>query len=117
MESPQEYYKGNGPMTVAGSRTSELRAMPSDIAALCQVVQGLLVHRDIASWLYSLKLTEKQRDDANIRPVAQMLARIHALDSRPLIDAREADHRMPSVCRHFSNPMIGCACRRWCLTR
>jgi hypothetical protein len=69
---------------------------------MCEVVQGALIHRDIAPWLYGLTLSEKQRDDGHLRPVAQMLTRIHELDSRPLTSAREVGKRLPSVCRHFS---------------
>jgi hypothetical protein len=102
MENPQDYYKGNAPMTAPGAHAAELRALPTDLAKQCEVVQGVLIHRDIAPWLYDLKLSEAQRDDAHIRPLAQMLTRIHALDDRPLTIAREPAHRMPSVCRHFS---------------
>ena len=59
-------------------------------------------HRDIAPFLYGLTLTEEQRDDGHIRPIAQMLTRIHELDSRPITTARDVGHRLPSVCRHFS---------------
>ncbi len=102
MQNPQEYYKSEGPMTALGAHAEEFRAMPTDLASLCEVVQGLLIHRDIAPWLYGLTLTEAQRDDGNIRPIAKMLTRIHELDSRPITSARDVGHRLPSVCRHFS---------------
>ena len=102
MQSPQEYYKHDGPMTALEAHADEFRALPRDIAPLCEVVQGVLIHRDIAPWLYGLTLTEAQRDDGHLRPMAQMLSRIHALDARPLTDARDVAHRLPSVCRHFS---------------
>jgi Transglutaminase-like superfamily len=102
MENPQDYYKGDAPMSAAGARAAELRALPKDLAKQCEVVQGVLIHRDIAPWLYDLKLTEEQRDDGHVRPLAQMLNRIHALDDRPLTIARDPAHRMPTVCRHFS---------------
>ncbi len=102
METPQEYYKRNGPMTALGAHAAEFSALPRDIASLCDVIQGVLIHRDIAPFLYGLTLSEEQRDDAHIRPITQMLARIRALDARPLMIAREPAHRLPSVCRHFS---------------
>jgi hypothetical protein len=102
METPQKYYQRSGPMTALGAHAAEFRAMPRDIASLCEVIQGVLIHRDIAPFLYGLKLSEAQRDDGNIRPIAQMLTRIDALDTRPLTVAREPAHRLPSVCRHFS---------------
>ena len=76
--------------------------MPQNLAKQCEIIQGVLVHRDMAPWLYDLKLTEEQRDDGHVRPLAQMLNRIHELDDRPLTIARDPAHRMPAVCRHFS---------------
>jgi hypothetical protein len=102
METAQEYYKGRGPMAAAGARASELRALPSDLAKQVEIVQGVLIHRDMAPFLYDLKLTEQQYADGNIRPVELMLKRIHELDDRPLTVARDLSHRMPTVCRHFS---------------
>jgi hypothetical protein len=102
VQTPNEYYTGAGPMTALDAHANEYRGLPKDLATLCQVVQGVLIHRDIASWLYGITLTEAQREDGHIRPLAQMLTRIHELDSRPLTAARDVGHRLPSVCRHFS---------------
>jgi hypothetical protein len=102
MQASQEYYKETGPMTALGAHADEFSKLPREIAALCEVVQGVLIHRDIAPWLYGLTLSEAQRDDGNIRPIAQMLTRIHALDARPLTTGRDVGSRLPSVCRHFS---------------
>jgi hypothetical protein len=102
METPQEYFRHDGPMTALGAHAEEFSKLPRDLPRLCDVVQGLLIHRDIAPFLYDLKLTEAQRDDGHIRPVAQMLTRIHELDSRPITAARDYGRRLPSVCRHFS---------------
>ncbi|MGH7924776.1 MAG: transglutaminase domain-containing protein [Candidatus Binatus sp.] len=102
METPQDYYRKDGAMTALGAHSAEFRELPRNLASLCAVVQGVLIHRDIAPWLYGITLTEAQRDDGHLRPVAQMLTRIHQLDPRPLTTAREAGRRLPSVCRHFS---------------
>jgi hypothetical protein len=102
MENPQEYYKGHGPMTALGAHAAEFRALPRDIAALREIIQGVLIHQDLASFLYGVKLSDEQRRDAHIRPLAEMLTGIRARDARPLTVAREPDHRLPSVCRHFS---------------
>ena len=102
METPQQYYRQDGPMTALGAHADEFAALPRDLTSLCEIVQVMLIHRDIAPWLYGLTLSEKQRDDGHLRPVAQMLTRIHELDSRPITSAREVGKRLPSVCRHFS---------------
>ena len=84
MEDPQEYYQRSGPMTALGAHAAEFSTLPGNIASLCEVIQGVLIHRDIAPFLYGVTLSEEDRDDAHIRPIAQMLTRIHALDARPL---------------------------------
>jgi hypothetical protein len=102
MESAQEYYRAHGSMTAPGASAASLRALPRDLASLCGVVQGVLIHRDVAPWLYDLKLSAEQQDVANVRPVAEMLSRILTLDSRPLVWVREPARRLPCVCRHFA---------------
>jgi hypothetical protein len=69
---------------------------------MCGIVQGILIHRDIAPWLYDRQLSNEEQDVANVRPVAEMLSRIVALDGRPLTEAREPARRLPCVCRHFA---------------
>jgi hypothetical protein len=102
LENPQEYYKSQGPMTAPGTYAAEFCALPRDIAALCEVVQGVLIHQELAPFLYRVTLSDEQRRDAHIRPLAETLTRIRALDARPLTIAREPAHRLPGVCRHFS---------------
>jgi len=75
METARDYYRHDGPMTALGAYAAEVSALPMDVASLCEVIQGVLIHRDIAPFLYSLKLSEADRDDGNLRPIAAMLAR------------------------------------------
>lgn len=65
----QDFYLANGPMNGAGDASPALRDLPDDIGSLCEIAQGVLIHRD-APWLYELKLSSEKRDLANIRPVA-----------------------------------------------
>ena len=44
-------------MTSLGAHEDEFRALPTEIASLCEVVQSVLIHRDIAPFLYGLTLT------------------------------------------------------------
>jgi hypothetical protein len=106
MENSHDYYTAEAPMASAGGRAAELRALSPDLAKQCEVVQGILVHRDMAPWLYNLTLSDQQRDDANIRQTAAMLNRIHELDGRPLTIERDPPRRLPSVCRHFSTLLV-----------
>jgi hypothetical protein len=77
MQTSQEYYTGVGSMTALGSHATEYKKLPKDLGSMCEVVQGVLIHRDIAPWLYNITLTEEQREDGHIRPIEKMLTRIH----------------------------------------
>ena len=102
METPQEYYVRHSSMTAPGARAVEFHALPEDVEALCKIVQGVLLHRDMARGLYGMVLSERQREAAHLRPITTMLAGIHDLDARPLTSVREPASRLPVVCRHFA---------------
>jgi hypothetical protein len=70
---------------------------------LCEIAQGVLIHRDIAPWLYELSLSSEKRDLANIRIVARMLHEIERHNAKPLREPRAPAERMPCVCWHFSS--------------
>jgi hypothetical protein len=102
MENPLGYYAHHGAMTAAGPHRAELQTLPREIGALCEVIQGVLIHRDMAPFLYRTNLSEEKRDEAHTRPVAEMLARVRSLDAKPLTVPRQPANRMAAVCRHFS---------------
>lgn len=111
MENPQEYYRQCGAMTLIDTRTEEPSAFPHGVAGLCELIQGLLIHRDMASFAYGVTLSQERINDAHLRPIREMLARIRALDGRPLTVPRAPSDRMAAVCRHFS--LMLCAILRW----
>ncbi len=98
----QDFYLANGPMNGAGDASPALRDLPDDIGSLCEIAQGVLIHRD-APWLYELKLSSEKRDLANIRPVARMIEEIERRITKPLRATRQPAERMPCVCWHFSS--------------
>src|SRR5512138_3405234 len=85
-------------MTGAGELSRLFDPLPTDIPALCRVVQGLLIHPLINEW-YGVDLTSTQKKEVNIRPVREMLRLINRLDPRPLTDAREPNERLVGNCR------------------
>lgn len=92
-------------MTAAGPDAVQLRALPRDIETLCDIVQGVLIHQDLASFAYGVPVSPQQsreRPDSHTRPIAEMLARIRAIDAQPLTVARGPGQRMACVCRHFA---------------
>ena len=94
-------------MTALTSRGAQLSALPKDVATLVKIVQGVLLHAEMAPFLYEVKFSEEQRRDMHVRPLSEMLMRIAAIDAHPLTSAREPGRRMPCVCRHFSLMLCG----------
>ena len=99
--NPLEYYACPGPMTDPGEHAALFDGLPADVPALCQVVQGILLHIFWAE-RYGVTLSEERKQEVNIRPVAQKLARIRELDDRPLTVARPLDKKLAGNCRDFS---------------
>ena len=97
----QDFYLENGPMN--GAEDATPADLPHGIGSLCEIVQGVLIHRDIAPWLYELKLSSEKRDLANIRPVARIIEEIERHNAKPLRETRVPAERMPCVCWHFSS--------------
>ena len=105
MQTPQEYYQHDGPMTALAAHAAEFRALPRDLAPLCEVVQGVSDssrHRALALRPHPHRSAARRRPHPG--PMAQMLSRIHALDARPLTDARDVvsspAQRMPPFLAH-----------------
>jgi hypothetical protein len=88
-------------MTDPGEHAALFDGLPADVPALCQVVQGILLHIFWAE-RYGVTLSEERKQEVNIRPVAQKLARIRELDDRPLTIARPLDKKLAGNCRDFS---------------
>jgi hypothetical protein len=77
--------------------------LPRRIGSLCEIAQGALIHRDIAPWLYGLKLSSEERDLANIRSVARMIQEFEGRNAKPVRKTGAPAERLPCVCWHFSS--------------
>ena len=95
------YYARPGIMTDPKEYAGQLDGMPTEIPALCEVVQGLLLHIFWAE-RYGLELTEERKQEVNIRTVQGKLAQILALSDQPLTTARSLEQRLVGNCRDFS---------------
>ncbi len=101
MSDPLAYYAEPGVMTTPGKYSSYLDGLPADIGALCQVVQGVLIHVFWAEQ-YGLPKDDIRREETQLRSLEQRLARIVELDALPLTAAREPARRAVGNCRDFS---------------
>jgi len=96
-----EYYARPGLMTDPGEHAGLFEGLPSEIPALCQVVQGILLHIFWAE-RYGVELSEERKQEVNISRVSHMLARIREMDDRFLTIARPLEKRLVGNCRDFA---------------
>lgn len=87
-----EYYAEPGPLTTAGPSATALAALPSTVPDLLAAVQGLLAHEPGSA----------QSATGHLRTTHQILDRILAAESRPLIEPRPRTQRLAGCCRHFT---------------
>lgn len=99
--NPLEYYASHGLVTMPGGHARLFEDLPSDIPALCRIVQGLLLHIHWAE-RYGEKLSEERRDEQQLRFVPKMLARIVELNGSSLTQERPLAKRLVGTCRDFS---------------
>ncbi|MFQ6100040.1 MAG: transglutaminase domain-containing protein [Anaerolineae bacterium] len=99
--NPLEYYARPGIMTDPGEHAELFNGLPAEIPALCQVVQGLLLHIFWAE-RHGVELSEERKQEVNVRQVSHMLAHIREMDDHPLTVERSLDKKLVGNCRDFS---------------
>jgi hypothetical protein len=100
-DSPLRYYARSGPTTDPGGHADLFDGLPTEIPALCQAVQGLLLHIFWAE-RYGVELSEERKQEVDIRRVSHKLTRIRELDDRPLTVERSLERKLVGNCRDFS---------------
>ena len=102
MSARPEFYASHGPMTNPWEHAGLLEDLPADVSSLTEVVQGLVIHRDLAG-LYGVDLSDERKQDVELRQVAPLLARIRELEDRPLTEPRPYEKRLCGTCRDFTS--------------
>jgi hypothetical protein len=95
------FYTAPAVMTSAGRHAHLLEDLPSGIAELAAVGQGLVIHEHMAD-AYGVTLPEEDRATVHLRQVEKLLGAIVARDDRPLRIARTPAERTAGNCRHFT---------------
>jgi transglutaminase-like putative cysteine protease len=88
----REFYRRHSPYSAAES----LPALPADVAALSELVRGVVVHRDETAQVFGFDLPVERRDEAQARHVGRILDVLGDLRPRP------AEDRFAGTCRDFS---------------
>jgi hypothetical protein len=91
----------HGVMTNPGEHADLFMNLPRTISAICDVVQGLVIHYRTGA-LYKVKLPVKRLEEARTRQIARILTRIRALDDQPLTIPRSPRRRFIGCCRDFA---------------
>jgi Transglutaminase-like superfamily len=105
-----DYYASHGPITDPGSQAAAFDGLPADLPALTRIVQGLVFHYFADEHIFGWKPPAARMGEIDSRTVPAMLARLRALDARPLSEARPPERRLLGCCRDFS--VLLCAMAR-----
>ena len=94
-----EFYAQPGPMT--GSGLHHLGSLPTDVATLSRIIQGLVIHEFMAP-AYGVSVSPERSAESHVRHVDELLDRIVEIDPSPLTVARPPERRLVGVCHHFA---------------
>jgi excinuclease ABC subunit A len=98
--SVHEYYTQQSAITDPRAYATLYEVLPSDIAELCAVIQGCVMHLNMTDH-FGLQLSEEQRQEILLRTIPQRLERIVELDASPLTTARPPEKRVIGLCRDY----------------
>ena len=94
-------YAAQSAVTDPGALADWLAGLPDGIAALRRVARGLVVHFR-GDDLVALGIPLERVAEIDARDAATMLARLRAMDGRPLAIARAPQRRLVGCCRDFT---------------
>jgi hypothetical protein len=96
-----KFFARHGRMTEPGPFLAHYLGLPTSVADLVSVVQGLTVH---VFWAerYGLLLPPERREEVQLRTMQRRLARVLELEAAPLTTARPSERRTVGNCRDFS---------------
>jgi hypothetical protein len=104
-----DYYRQPGVLTAVAEEQRPLLAdLPAAPAEICALAQGLVVQPAETG---SLGLPEERDEEGNVRPAADLITVLAALDAAPLDAPRKPEHRVVGTCRHFA--VLACALLRF----
>jgi hypothetical protein len=101
MNTQWNFFAQQGPLSNPGAYAYLYQGLPTDIAALCKVVQGTTIHIFWAE-RYGLHLTPERQEEVQLRVMPRRLARMLELDPAPLTQVRPLERRLVGNCRDFS---------------
>jgi hypothetical protein len=101
MNSTPSYFAQHGHMSDPGIHASLYKDLPTSIADLVKLVQGVTIH---VFWTerYGFKAPPERMDELQLRSMERRLARTIELDPRPINEPRLIDKKLLGNCRDHS---------------
>lgn len=76
--------------------------LPDSVAELCEIIQGVIAHRDVTQKLCNFKVPKHRQLEPDTRYISKILKTIISLQDDRLAIARELEKRFIGICRDFS---------------
>ena len=96
------YYRSQSRITDPGRRADLYANLPSSVAELVTLVQGLVIDKDLVA-LFGLDIGDVQRlGELDTRYLSEILALLLTKDPRPLDDRQEPSKRFIGSCRDYA---------------
>ena len=101
MDSSLTYYAQQGSISDPGTYTTLFDNLPTGVADLARLVQGVTIH---VFWAerYGFKFPPEREVELQLRSMERRLRRTIELDPRPLIEPRPLDKKLLGNCRDHS---------------
>lgn len=103
-------YAVQSSVTDPGQYAHLLDDLPSDLAGVARVVQGLVYHYMAGQYMFGYCPPQERMAEIDTRYAERILARLIELDDRPLTEPRAYEDRIVGCCRDFS--LLACAILR-----
>jgi hypothetical protein len=101
MNTQWNFFAQQSPLSNPGTYAYLYQDLPTDIAALCKVVQGTTIHIFWAE-RYGCPLSPERQEEVQLRLMPRRLARMLELDPAPLTQVRPLERKLVGNCRDFS---------------
>jgi hypothetical protein len=91
----QDFYAQHTDITDPGDLSDLFAGLPSDVASLSEILQGVAMHRDHTDWRFGFVLSDERYKEGETRHVRDILKLLGDLRERP------AETRFAATCRDF----------------
>src|SRR5262245_21394204 len=108
--SGEHFYREHGALSDPQGFAGRLTELPQGVAALCGVVQGLLIHDYYGGKLYEAPPPDFVGASRATLPIPQRISAILATEAASLGQARPTERRSVGTCRDFA--LLLCAALR-----